>query len=153
AYHEALRQLLSRSPNSLGIGKGHTGAAFCAAARYGKSDRDSGSRRPSPPVREKGGLVRVPLSWFEGRSPVVLPIPDPVFNSLRRAADKLRPGHVHSEDDASSYEFPPRMQTKGRTARRMRSADEVGQCFDEPHASAMTATGPSRQAGSEEVGG
>jgi putative transposase len=46
-----------RRMDSLGVGKGRAGASFRATARGGKGDRDSGSGRPSSPLRETRGLV------------------------------------------------------------------------------------------------
>jgi len=43
--------------DALGLGQGRAGASFGAAAREGKGDRDPGSRRSSPPVRETRGVV------------------------------------------------------------------------------------------------
>src|SRR5262249_960031 len=54
--------VVSRSQDSLGIGKGCAGVSFCAATGERKRGRGFGGRRPSSSVRETRGVSRPVLS-------------------------------------------------------------------------------------------
>jgi len=107
-------QLLSRGQDSLGAGKGRTGASVRAAAREGKGDRDFGSWGASPPVRETGRVVPlVPRSGLTVSVPGKRHARRALPTILRQCCGRVAPGIGTSYDWVQNTRLIPPAECDG----------------------------------------